>query len=121
MNPIVKQIGKMSWDEVTGLQQACALRKQQLRILETSVYIVRRMADETFQYLVYRDGSKEGWGQLNDPELAVYPSFGVADYVRGQFPGSTVIKIPKNEFKTLPAFQYYLKENMVNADGHFNI
>lgn len=116
-NEWVKAIGKLSWDEVTALQQLCILRKQQLRALEKYVYVLRRGKND---YLAYRRGTEEVWSDLKDMDLAVYPSFGVAEYVRGQFEGSTVIKIPKTELVTLPAMVKLLREGMVTPEGHFN-
>lgn len=117
---IEKAIGNMDWDHITALQQLCIFRKQQLRALEKSVYTVRLKKEAHFLYLIYRNGSKEIWGEILDPEVAIYPTFGVADYVAGQNEGSSVVKIPKAEFKTLPCFQKYLREGMINAKGDFN-
>jgi hypothetical protein len=110
----------MSWDEVTALQQALILRKQQLRVLEPNVYAVRRKVDGQFEYLGYDDGESEGWVSLSHPTVAIYPSHGVADYVRGHHEGSTVITIPKEEFRTLPAFGRHLKMGVVDERGNYN-
>jgi len=117
---LVKEIGKMNWSEITAIQQLCILRKQQLRMLESYIYVVR--LDKTM-YLGYYSGpesSSQVKTALNSNCLAVYPSFDVADYIRGQFEGSVVIKIPKSEFITLPVFNLMLKEGMVNNKGDFN-
>ena len=113
---LIRLVGNMSWAEVTTVQQLCNLRKQQLRALEPFVYVLRRGKE----YLAYRRGVDEVWSDLRDLDLAVYPSFEVADYVRGQMPGSGVIKIPKTEFVTMPACAKLLKEEMVTPEGDFN-
>jgi hypothetical protein len=119
---ITNTIGNLDWDAVTAVQQLCLMRKAQLRALEDSVYAVKVKPPKLnrFLYLIYRGGTKELWGDLLDSELAIYPTFAVADYVRGQNAGSAVVKIKKTEFKTLPCFKHYLKEQMVNANGDFN-
>ena len=121
MNSIVKQIEKMSWAELTATQQLIILRKQQLRIREPNVYAIRIKDEKEFKYLIYINGVEEIWGPLTDSDVAIYPSYDVADYVRGQHQGSTVITIPKNEFRTLPVFGKLLREGMVSGEGNWNV
>ena len=116
---LVKEIGRMSWSEITALQQLCILRKQQIRMLESSVYVVRLTKTEYLGYLEGLEGNSQIKTALNSNCLAVYPSYDVADYIRGQFESSTVVKIPKTEFLTLPVFSLMLAEGMVTEKGDF--
>lgn len=119
-NDLTNFIGKANWTTLTAIQQLCILRKQQIRMLEPNVYVVRLTKTEYLGYLEGPEGSSQVKTALNSNCLAVYPSYEVAEYVRGQFDGSTVIKIPKTEFVTLSAFSLMLKEKLVNEKGDFN-
>ena len=114
-NSWVNKIGKLTWSEATQVKQLCELRQAQLRAIEKCVYVVRR--GQT--YLAYRRGNEEVWTDLKDMDLAVYPSFEVAEYVRGHFTGSSVVKIPKTELVTLPAMGPLLGGGCVDSDGNF--
>jgi hypothetical protein len=117
---LVKEISRMSWSEISAIQSLCNLRKQQLRMLESSVYVVRLTKTEYLGYLEGPEGSSQVKVVLNSNCLAVYPSYDIADYIRGQFEQSTVVKIPKTEFITLSVFGIMLKEGLVNEKGDFN-